>query len=485
MGFLEDQGALALGSRLRRLVERMYAQGAEVYPAHGFDFDPRLFPIFGKLAFQGPASVGEVAADLGLSHPTVVQGAASLERRGLVSSRRGEDARRRVLELTPEGEVLSERLKPFWNVLRAQMEAAEREEGVPLLPAVEAFERAMDRRSFADRLDRRTAVEVTIGPMRPEDAVAFRRLTLAWIEALYRVEPSDREQLEDPYASIIRPGGSILIARHGDDLVGGVALVPRAPGEVELGKMGVADEWSGQGIGQRLMEASLLRAEEMGAEWVRLDSNRAGSAIAIRMYRRFGFVEIPPAPTKYERSDIQMARRVAEPRAFVLRRLTVADAEELAPIAIASFVDGWCDFIGEDRATAYAERHLNPGALAKLVEDPSARAWVALSRVGHRILGFSHLEVKEDHAHFHRLYLSRAARGTGAGTTLLRVAEAQARWEGLGEMRLTCHPRNPRAWRFYEREGYASVAPFIYDLGPGEPRPEVHLLAKRVADPNP
>ena len=51
-----------------------------------------------------------------------------------------------------------------------------------------------------------------IVPYEARHAAAFRELNLAWIEEHFAVEEPDRQQLLDPVATILAPGGAILIA---------------------------------------------------------------------------------------------------------------------------------------------------------------------------------------------------------------------------------------------------------------------------------
>ncbi len=52
------------------------------------------------------------------------------------------------------------------------------------------------------------------------------------------------------------------------------------------------------------------------------------------------------------------------------------------------------------------------------------------------------------------LVVSEARRSAGIGAALLRTAEAWAREQQVGEVRLGCRVTRPAAHRFYERMGY-------------------------------
>src|SRR5918995_7199764 len=102
---------------------------------------------------------------------------------------------------------------------------------------------------------------------------AFRELNVEWITTHFVLEDIDREVLDDPEHAILLPGGSILVAEDGGDIVGCCALLRIAPDAFELAKMAVAPAARGKGIGAMLGRAAVDRAQRMGARRVELLSN--------------------------------------------------------------------------------------------------------------------------------------------------------------------------------------------------------------------
>lgn len=78
-----------------------------------------------------------------------------------------------------------------------------------------------------------------------------------------------------------------------------------------MAKMAVDDAWRGKGIGRLLCEAIIERARELGGHTLMLYSNRAGAAVAIALYRKLGFQELPLPTKAYARADIYMELPVA------------------------------------------------------------------------------------------------------------------------------------------------------------------------------
>lgn len=144
----------------------------------------------------------------------------------------------------------------------------------------------------------------------PDLAQHFHDINVAWIEAMYTLEPTDRETLEHPDAAIIAPGGDILfVAAAGSGIVGTCALRRGGDGRVELTKMGVLDSARGRKAGEFLLHAAIARAQDMGATTLYLLSNRK-SAAAIHLYEKLGFVHdagiMAQYGARYARCDVAM-----------------------------------------------------------------------------------------------------------------------------------------------------------------------------------
>ncbi|HKU62499.1 MAG TPA: GNAT family N-acetyltransferase [Gemmatimonadales bacterium] len=135
---------------------------------------------------------------------------------------------------------------------------------------------------------------------------AFERLNREWIETYFAVEPSDLAVFRDPEGAIVRPGGQIFFVVDDAGVRGTCALLPHAPGVLELAKMAVSPAAQGKGYGELLMRAAIGYARERGVRKLMLVSN-TGLAAAIGLYRKCGFREVPiERGIEYARADIQM-----------------------------------------------------------------------------------------------------------------------------------------------------------------------------------
>lgn len=129
-----------------------------------------------------------------------------------------------------------------------------------------------------------------IHPFRDDLAQAFHDINAQWIGAMYTLEQTDRDVLENPRARIIDRGGDILfVEAEGLGVVGACALQKTGEDQFELTKMGVLEAARGRKAGEFLLHAIIARARDMGAERLYLLSN-AKSAAAIHLYEKLGFV---------------------------------------------------------------------------------------------------------------------------------------------------------------------------------------------------
>ncbi|RZJ03043.1 MAG: N-acetyltransferase [Brevundimonas sp.] len=155
-----------------------------------------------------------------------------------------------------------------------------------------------------------TAQSVEIVSYRPSHAAAWRSLNEDWLLAGgYELEAKDQLVLGDPQGSILDRGGFIFIAERDGQPVGCCSLMAMADGGYEVGKMAVLTDARGLNLGWRLLDACEAAARAAGAPRLYLETNRAQTH-AIGLYRRFGFIDLPPQPTPYARCNVWMEKRL-------------------------------------------------------------------------------------------------------------------------------------------------------------------------------
>lgn len=309
MDFFEQTGVMALGSRLRRLSDRITKDSTKTYQMQGIAFEPRWFPVFFVLSKEGASPVSVLAEKIGQTHASVSQIARQMRKAGIVEkAKSGSDGRQTLLQLTPKGTQLLPAMEELYQHVENGVVDLLAETDHHIWQAINDLEKALDRRDLFSRVQqyKRTydAALVEVVPFTPAYRPDFRNINVDWIETHFKMEAEDHKVLDDPDA-ILKQGGAILMALYKGKAVGTCALIKKHNGTFELAKMGVLPEARGRQVGWKLGQAAVQRARELGADRLYLESNTSLSP-ALNLYYKLGFQRIIGPPSPYERSDIQM-----------------------------------------------------------------------------------------------------------------------------------------------------------------------------------
>ena len=148
--------------------------------------------------------------------------------------------------------------------------------------------------------------DVQIVEYLPEYKQRFKEINVQWITRSYVMEEEDIKTVEDPEGYILKEGGKIYIALHKGYPVGTCAYLNLGNGIYEMIKMAVDENYRGLKIGKKIGEVSVQKIKELNPKKIILFSNRKGSAKAIEMYHKLGFVEVPLGISEFSRADIRM-----------------------------------------------------------------------------------------------------------------------------------------------------------------------------------
>ena len=316
---LKERGALFLGSRLKRLAERMQGEVIKVAADAGLAIQPSQYSLLATLDRHGPQTIGELTAAMELSQPAITRMAARLAEMGLVSiDRLHKDQRHKTVTLTPAGMADVERSKlHVWPQVEAAVQEMLAGLDGPLLDQIDALERMLaetplDRRA-RNVVWAKAEAGLVIHDYTDALAPAFRDINAQWIDAMYQMEQADRDVLDDPQGRIIDKGGDILfVEAEGLGIVGACALQQTGEAQYELTKMGVLESARGRKAGEFLLKAVIARAERLGAKRLYLLSNQK-SAAAIHLYEKLGFAHdegiMREFGARYERCNVAMLYR--------------------------------------------------------------------------------------------------------------------------------------------------------------------------------
>jgi DNA-binding MarR family transcriptional regulator len=153
---LAEMGYLCLGSRLKRMAERLQADAALILKNAGFVVQPSQFNVLAVLDRHGPLSVSQIVSALGLSQPAITRSLAGLSNLGLVETRsQATDGRLKLMGLTRQGAKTFDSARvAIWPGL----EKAVREMCVPLsgtlLDQLGQLESTMDAKPLIERFKR-------------------------------------------------------------------------------------------------------------------------------------------------------------------------------------------------------------------------------------------------------------------------------------------------------------------------------------------
>ena len=303
---------LFLGSRLKRLAETLQGQVINVAEAAGLPIQPSQYPLLATLDVYGPQTIGELTLALQTSQPNVTRTVSRLVEMGLIAvTRVRRDQRHKTISLTAEGRSAIMRSKLLvWPRIDSAVGAMTGALSGSLFDQITALEqmladRPLDRRALAEPLP-----ALSIREFSDDLAPACHDINAEWIEAMYRMEETDREVLDNPRSHIVDRGGAVMfVEAAGAGIVGTCALQKTGERQFELTKMGVLEAARGCKAGEFLLAAVIERAFAMGADCLYLLSNKK-SAAAVHLYEKLGFVHdaetMARFGSRYERCDVAM-----------------------------------------------------------------------------------------------------------------------------------------------------------------------------------
>ncbi|MCF2443672.1 bifunctional helix-turn-helix transcriptional regulator/GNAT family N-acetyltransferase [Dyadobacter sp. CY345] len=312
MEFIEQIGKVALGSRLRRLTEKITEDSAQIYRLYDVDMQPKWFPVFYALSKGEEKTITAIAREIGHSHPSVSKIISEMSKAGFVIEKRDEtDGRRNVVSLSETGMKVTEKIGDLYLDVASGIDDVSAQASHDLWKAIGEWEFLLEQKTLLRRVQEqkklRESANVEIVNYAPEYQKAFRALNVEWISTYFKMEENDYKSLDNPDGYILSKGGHILVALYNGEPVGVCALIKMDDPEYEfeLAKMAVSPKAQGKNVGWLLAQAIIKKAEALGAKKIYLESNTILKP-AINLYHKLGFQKVAGRPTPYERANIQM-----------------------------------------------------------------------------------------------------------------------------------------------------------------------------------
>jgi DNA-binding MarR family transcriptional regulator len=307
---IADLGETFLGSRLKRLAERMQSGAAKVVSLAGMAVQPTHMGLLAALD-RVPMTVGQLVEAVGISQPGVTRGVGQLVEMGLVEVVRGVDLRERTVRLTAAGVVEMAKIKRVvWPKLHRAVQDMCAGLSGSFLDQIAGLEAALAERPLEVRAAGVPPAGLIVREFTDALAPLFHEINAEWISSMFKLEQADREVLDDPRTHILDGGGAILfVEAPGLGIIGTCAIRRTGSGSAELTKMGVRESARGMKAGEFLLAATIARAKAMGIETLYLLTN-SKCAPAIHLYEKLGFrhdAEIMATyGARYERCDVAM-----------------------------------------------------------------------------------------------------------------------------------------------------------------------------------
>jgi DNA-binding MarR family transcriptional regulator len=139
---VRELGHLVLGTRLKRLGERLQAHTQRILDTRELDIQAGQFPFLAAIDRLGPSTIGELADAVGVSQPAATRTLGQLSDAGVIEIRTPRaDQRRRTCVLAKRGKELVEAGKrEVWPVIDAAVREVCAGAKGPLLDQLAAIE---------------------------------------------------------------------------------------------------------------------------------------------------------------------------------------------------------------------------------------------------------------------------------------------------------------------------------------------------------
>jgi len=153
---VRSKGYLTLGSRLKRVGERLQAETQQLMNIENVPILSSQYPLLAALDENGPMAIGDLADALMVSQPGITRSVGQLTKQRLISLRRGKkDQRTRIAALTERGQALVEEgRRKIWPQIEYCLTEILYGYSGSLLEQLDILEDALEESSFSVRISK-------------------------------------------------------------------------------------------------------------------------------------------------------------------------------------------------------------------------------------------------------------------------------------------------------------------------------------------
>ncbi len=287
---------LFFGIRLKRTGEMISSQVAQILSDKKIEFEPRGIYLLIILKEKGQASIKEIAAILGMTHPAIVQIVNSLNNTELITQNKSfDDKRITLIELTEKGKEELNRIKPVLTEIEYAVESISNEIDVNMKYSLSKLNEAVKSKLLIlkvnEGLKQKALKEINIVQYNRKYKSDFTKLNYEWLEKYFELDKEDRRILKNPEKEIIKKGGEIFFAILSENVVGTCSVTKIDDTSFNIKNICVTEKEKGRQIGKKLALTSIGYAVEKDAERITININNKFNT-ALNLFRGLGFKEV-------------------------------------------------------------------------------------------------------------------------------------------------------------------------------------------------
>ncbi|MDT3403410.1 MarR family winged helix-turn-helix transcriptional regulator [Mucilaginibacter terrae] len=156
MDLISELAELAVATRLKRLSERLAHDVNKIYKELNLNFESKWFLVLELLSRRKTLSIVDIADELKLTHPAIVQFADQMLKAKLITAHKDKtDGRKRLVSLSGNGKKLLKDLAPVLEAVRAENERWLSEADNNLLTTIAQLEKALEEQPMYNRIKTR------------------------------------------------------------------------------------------------------------------------------------------------------------------------------------------------------------------------------------------------------------------------------------------------------------------------------------------
>ncbi len=299
---------LSGASRFRRVSEKLYVDGDQIYQDAGISFKASWFSVYYVLAKSDtPLTVTTIASRIGFTHITVKNVFRELESEELIIIKPNPlDKRSKIAGLSIKGLQLLDELEPIWQAFSDALGSVFEAAHPNFVNMMNRIDDEIHSLPIYERIKQGVPLSIQILDYRPEFKKHFYTLAGKCLLGVLdgQLETEDKFSLRNPVKAYLSTGGFVFFAHYKNEVVGCVALKRLDDKSFEFDKLFIKPNYRGLGIATRLIERCISRCKENLAKELWLQSTLSMPQ-AHRLYLKLGFNDRqdPPQMLVYDRTE--------------------------------------------------------------------------------------------------------------------------------------------------------------------------------------